>query len=387
MALASESAKRLGAADPRRIELWVRAGGRCEFPTCNRYLLHDEVTGWTEVFLGEFAHIVSCADTGVRADPNLTKDQKEEVANQLLLCPACHSLIDKKKLENDLSRERLLTYKREHEERIYYLSQIAPDRRTTVLRLAGRIRGNSVGISADEVRTAVVRESGRFPAFPFNRHDIDIDLRAIDEGTPGYWDTSRHLIDQRLQQLLNTGLDERPIAHLSVFGLARIPLLVYLGYALGDKIPTEIYEKQRTPGEGWCWHGDQESVTFEYEEISSGSTNDTVLLLSVSGKIGVDGLPADVRDSNRIIEVRPCGTAPARGIIRNSASLAAFRRTFQETLRQVEAVGSNGRISVFPAIPAAAAITIGREILRDVTPPLDIYDAGEDGFELAFSCP
>ena len=32
--------------DPEAIKLWIRAGGRCEFDGCNKYLLEDEFTGF-----------------------------------------------------------------------------------------------------------------------------------------------------------------------------------------------------------------------------------------------------------------------------------------------------------------------------------------------------
>ena len=45
------------------------------------------------------------------------------------------------------------------------------------------------------------------------------------------------------------------IRHISLFAAARIPLLVYLGSKLDDKIPIDLYQKHRGGNEDWHWDG------------------------------------------------------------------------------------------------------------------------------------
>ena len=40
-------------------QLWVKAGGRCEFRGCNKYLFEDEVTRQPKN-ISNIAHIVHC---------------------------------------------------------------------------------------------------------------------------------------------------------------------------------------------------------------------------------------------------------------------------------------------------------------------------------------
>lgn len=378
MIRSTDKPKRLGSADPRRIILWVRAGGRCEFPTCNKYLLDDEDTGFTEVFLGEFAHIVACSKKGVRQDELLTREQLESIENQLLLCPTCHAKIDKKKLEGEFDRTRLLTYKREHEQRIQMLGSIAPDRSTTVLRLIGLIRGNSFEVTAPQVRTAVVRELGMFPHFPFNQHEIDIDLRGILEDTPDYWRVCTQIIDRRLMLIRQPGIGGEHIRHLSIFALGRIPLVTYLGFRLGDKTPTALFEKQRGEGnEAWCWPN-EEPLDFEYEVARDGSAT-VVVVVSVSGEVDTEKLPTELEDAGLVV-IRPKGVKPGRGLISSKESLARFRSTYAEVLRRLEASGTE-RIALVPAVSCSVAMVLGREVLRPVTPPVDVYDITDDGYK------
>ena len=377
MSKIDELAKRLGTSDPRRISLWVRAGGRCEFPGCNDYLLDDVATGWTEVYVAEFAHIVACSDNSIRSDARLSKEEKESIDNQILLCPSCHRKIDKKKLEGEFDREKLLSYKREHEDRIFELTDIAPDRTTALLRLVGRVHGDTLDISPNQARTAIVRESGRFPLFPLRRSEIDIDLRAIPENADGYWATCRKIIEDKVDQLLLNGIGGVPPTHLSVFGFARIPLLAVLGYRLGDKIPADLYQKQQVMGdEQWCWQTNAKPLRFDLKVPDGEIADAAVLALSVSGEV-VPKMPQSLR-STSIVEIRPVGQPPGRGILRHAGSLELFRQAYERALRVIEASEAQGPIRVLPAVPLAAAITIGRQVLKGVTPELQLWDM-QDG--------
>src|SRR5437879_4493732 len=111
--------------DFTRLELFVRAGGRCQFDGCNL----------------------------------------------MLLCPQCHKLID-----NDPDRHSVATlekYKEKHEERIHHVTRLGPDLRTTVVQLKARIADQSVAIPAAQVTEAVA------PRYPMDTKGHVIDLTAI----------------------------------------------------------------------------------------------------------------------------------------------------------------------------------------------------------------
>ena len=76
-----------------RVLLFTRAGGRCEFASCNRYLLDHPVTHQAGNF-AEMAHIVAFHPGGPRGAAELTSAERNDVANLMLLCPTCHKLID-----------------------------------------------------------------------------------------------------------------------------------------------------------------------------------------------------------------------------------------------------------------------------------------------------
>jgi hypothetical protein len=82
--------------DPdERLDLYVRAGGRCAF--CNTYLMEHEFTA-VNVHTGEMAHIVGRAKSkkSARGMAKLPIEKRNLAANLILACPNDHTMIDKK---------------------------------------------------------------------------------------------------------------------------------------------------------------------------------------------------------------------------------------------------------------------------------------------------
>lgn len=85
--------KRATISQPARRYLLSESGGHCQNPTC-RSDLHAVVDG--EV-LAEMAHIIPASADGPRGDdePHLDETARSDPANILLLCPTCHTMIDR----------------------------------------------------------------------------------------------------------------------------------------------------------------------------------------------------------------------------------------------------------------------------------------------------
>lgn len=108
----------MSGADRKR--LWGRSGNQCAMPGCNRILTADiadylgEPGGLESVTLGEEAHIVAESDNGPRANPDMPQSARDAYANRILLCEACHKVIDAADGKY-FSVETLLEMKRDHE--------------------------------------------------------------------------------------------------------------------------------------------------------------------------------------------------------------------------------------------------------------------------------
>lgn len=103
-------------------KLLVTSGGYCGNPACHRNLFDFFETG--EITnIEEMAHIIGHKEDGPRGEDELPLSERDEFDNIILLCPTCHTTIDKNpKL---YPKETIRKWKREHEESIKRLF-IAP---------------------------------------------------------------------------------------------------------------------------------------------------------------------------------------------------------------------------------------------------------------------
>ena len=85
-----------GRANPNaqtKLRLFSAAAGYCQRPECRRHLFSEE--GVKDYHIAEMAHIFAAMDHGPRADVDLDHIERASYANLILLCPSCHTEIDK----------------------------------------------------------------------------------------------------------------------------------------------------------------------------------------------------------------------------------------------------------------------------------------------------
>ncbi|MDF9828090.1 hypothetical protein M2447_002203 [Ereboglobus sp. PH5-10] len=69
--------------------LFAKSGNKCAMPDCHSKLVRDDS------LLVEICHIQAKRKTGPRFSPTLSVKERDEFPNLLLLCPTCHTLVDK----------------------------------------------------------------------------------------------------------------------------------------------------------------------------------------------------------------------------------------------------------------------------------------------------
>ena len=370
--------------DPDKLKLWVRSGGRCAI--CNKYLLDLNY----DISIGEMAHIVgwSKSKKSPRGESELALDARNTVDNLILLCADHHKIVDTKELLEEFTLERLMRHKADHEKRIHHLTDLQIDSESVVLRMLGGIRGATVEVSKEHARNVVFNSDRKFAMFidSFDKHGIEIDLQAMpdpEESWEGYWSIGKAIIDKSLRPLIE-GVEKGQVRHLSVFAMSRIPLLVYLGYNLDDKIPTTLYQKHRGDKETWMWSEEAKAETFEVVKLQENAPENVALVLSLSGSINPDELPKEILESCNVYEIKPVGTTPNRDILRNKASYENFNKTYHEFLSQLEITHKScTQIHLIPAIPVTAALACGRGLMRDAQPAISVYDRSDTTYKPA----
>ncbi len=373
--------------EPEKLRLWVRAGGRCEI--CNKYLLEDELTV-RPINLGEMAHNVGRKDSkrSPRGDSPLPVEKRNTADNLLLLCQDHHTVIDSRRHAPDFSVDELSVIKARHEDRIRHLTGMGEDQETVVLRVVGDIRGASAELSQEHVREVVLEDANRYPRFAlaYGGFDLEIDLRGLPrEGTPLYWEAGMARIQEILDSRLKQGAATGKVRHLSVFALTRIPLLVYLGYMIDDKVPVDLYQKHRDPNESWKWASDAPVESFKTEVVRAGNDPAKVaLLISLSGTPALDDLPSSIDDDYTVFNISPVGTTPHRDILRSRQSLENFTSCYHMFLSSLEVSHKAAdKIHLFGAMPVTAAVMCGRGLMRDAHPTLLVYDRSGEGYTYA----
>lgn len=378
-------APKISGANPVVIELWTRAGGRCEFQGCNAYLLEDELTT-NKVKLANIAHIVARSKNGARGNDLLPFSERNKINNLMLACTKCHYVIDDKEVALQYPKELLLKYKSEHESRIRHTTGLGAEHETSILRIIGNIRGDSVSVSDEEIRVAVL-DAGRYPRYLGGERTIEIDLHSLPEKIDSnYWQTAAKKINEVVERIIMPDIENRKLKHLSIFPLARIPVLIHLGNALGDKVDADLYQHHRDEPVGWRWR-QGESVEFSTKLLQEGTDKKKVsLVLSISGSIDLKTLPKKIDGSYYIYEISPTVVIPNRSLLTARETLTSFQRIYQSTMRSMESVhGPRIELHLFSAIPAPFAIICGRELLKDVDPRLYIYDRFTEGYEFALT--
>lgn len=95
--------------------LWSSSGGFCQNPSCRTELFRFFDSG-KATSLEQFAHVIAQKPSGPRGKDSLPVSQRDEFDNLIMLCPACHTIVDKNQAEYDI--QLLLRWKDEHESTI-----------------------------------------------------------------------------------------------------------------------------------------------------------------------------------------------------------------------------------------------------------------------------
>lgn len=348
--------------------LWGLTAGRCEFSGCNKDLFFHSVTLLAGNF-AQVAHVVAFREYGPRGHDGERPKVAHDLTNLMLLCPECHKLIDDRPTE--FPRRTLEAYKQDHEDRVRHVTSFGPDLRTTVVQLKALIAGQPIDIPISHVYDAVA------PRWPADRRGCVIDITSIDVENDAGTAAAIRKIDQELARLYAPGMDAEATRHLSLFGLAPMHILAYLGSRLSDKIPVDFFQRHRdNDASPWQWRISDIPVDYRIDHIKKGiDPSKVALILSLSGKIPANVLPEAIDNSFSVYEITLANDTPHRDFLRQREDLEHFRKRYRQFLAELTRNhGLLREIQVFPAVPAPVATTLGYDLLPKVHPSLRMFD-------------
>lgn len=366
--------KRRPPINPKtKLKLWVDSGGRCQFPGCNEYLLTDNTTLAKGNF-SNIAHIISWVPTGPRGSNELSSKLATDISNLMLMCKTHSGLIDDVDHIPFYTIEKLKGFKEDHENRIKNQTGISPELSTNAIRFKMNIRGRPVSVTAAEIHQTLMKHN----RYPKDMKGICIDLTNIEyDNSKSYWKSCTNQIDGVVSKSLHVGNDGKTIDHFSVFALAPIPLLVHLGFRIGNAIPADIYIKPRE--KSWQLPSiTEKNLFFKVDKPRSKTlAKDIALVIDISGVILKEEIEEHLGQNPLVYKISV--EKPGIDQIECLQHIENFRKAYRDTLTEItNRFGKKVKIHLFSAIPACIAVVCGREVLHGVDPSILVYEHVHD---------
>jgi hypothetical protein len=346
--------------------LWAITAGRCQYRGCNKLLYQDILTkaNYNQSYI---AHIVADVEGGPRGDKARSPLLKDDINNLMLLCDSHHRRIDVADVVGH-PESLLLGMKKEHEQRILIATGITPNMMSHML----TYRAN-VGVHTPELSYQTLSPYLAPTHYPAIADTIDLGLTNSlqrDRDT-AFWTTEIDNLEAQFNKKLLQNFTKGEIQHLSIFAFAPIPLLIKLGTMVNDIYPAEIYQPVRTPK---TWKLDDDLTEVTYHVIHPKEKHSIVALnISLSATINndriTDGLGQDVSIYTITID------SPFNDYLKSKRHLQDFSTAIRKLFNEIKAnYSADTPIHIFPAMPIAKAVELGRVWMPKADMPLYVYD-------------
>ncbi len=349
-----------------KLRLWGKAAGRCQYRGCNNALYVDGLTK-AEFNSAYIAHIVADSPNGPRGDEVQSEKLKSDESNLMLMCDVHHRLIDKGDVAGH-PVELLTSMKSEHEERIELQSSVLRENQSHLLFYGAKIGQHDSPLTFS--KTSVALKPDWYPAC---YHPIELGFKnsSFQDAEGDYWSIELENLNRKFDRHVRRGLESGDIGHISIFGLAPIPLLIALGRELSDIPGAEVYQLHREPAT-WEWQPTPPDISYSVvaPDVSHRSV---ALVLSLSANIERPRITSVLGEDVAIWEITHVN--PNNDFLKGRDQLSLFRETLRTTFNRIKKQhGEDTQLHVFPAIPVACAIEIGRVWMPKADLPFVVYD-------------
>jgi len=182
------------------------------------------------------------------------------------------------------------------------------------------------------------------------------------------WEREIQQLENKIRQDLFPFLRTAGVNHISLFGIAPMPLLVKIGTLLNEKYSVNVYQKHRNP-DNWLML-EEETGSFIVNRPED-QTKAPVLVLSLSDSI-IERITRYYENGASIWEVTV--EKPNMDMMRTKKQLEEYKRTIRDLLNEISRISDSSSINVHMAIPASCAIELGRVWMPKPHKSLVLYD-------------
>lgn len=366
-------------ADKIKTLLWVKAGGRCEYRGCNKSLYEDILTkkNCNQAYI---AHIVADVPNGPRGCPIRSPLLKNAISNLMLLCDTHHRLIDKEEVKEH-PESLLLEMKQEHEIRIEKLTSITHDMQSHIVIYRANVGEHSPIITYELAKQCLLPNY-----YPALNTAIDLGLTNSPQRDKDalFWQTELDVLQQHFKEKIKPSLLKEEIKLISLFAFAPMPLLIKLGTLLNDIYDVKIYQPIRQP-KIWTLLK-KEDINTEYKLIEPEKHFPKVALnISLSATINNDRITSVLGDNCSIYTLTI--DTPFNDFLKSEKQLRDFSELARKLFDKIKSkYNAQTPLHIFPAMPIATSIELGRVWMPKADMPLYLYDENKQngGFFRAF---
>ncbi|HKO78152.1 MAG TPA: HNH endonuclease [Flavobacterium sp.] len=352
--------------DKNKYLLWVKSGGRCQYRGCNCSLTQDILTkrNFNQSYI---AHIVADVPGGPRGDAVRSPLLKDDITNLMLLCDTHHRLIDRADVAGN-PEALLLAMKKEHEDRIESVTAIAPNMQSHILTYKANVGAFTPEMSYQTVSQFLIPTY--YPAIA-DTIDLSLSNSVQRDRDTAFWTTEVANLEAQFDRKLLQNYAKGEIKHLSVFAFAPIPLLVKLGTLINDIYTCQINQKVRNPD---TWNLDDDTAEVKYTLIEPEKKHKTVALnISLSATITNDRITQVLGEECDVFTFTIDN--PFNDYLKSKKHLEDFSIAIRQLFNQIKAkYDAQTPIHIFPAMPIAKAVELGRVWMPKADMPLYLYD-------------
>ena len=342
--------------------LWGMSAGRCEI--CNRPLYQDLYFG-TKGNFAQVAHIHAVSPNGPRHVPTMSKNEKNDINNLMLLCYDHHSIIDK--TPDEYPGDKLLKLKSEHENRIKELTDNSNKRKCVIVSYFNNLDSNTVIHSDDAFRRAAINHD-LYPALS-ERFDLSNTTTSY-EPTKNFFDAESEALEKRFKRQLCEIIAQGEA--IAIFAFASQPLLIKLGSLINDKYMSYVFQYHRASND-WQWEPDSGEIMCDFKIIEPPNYygSECALVIDLSAKI-LDERIKKVCGEIPIIHLTI--ENPNRNFVTSPEVQNKFIEAFRGVMEKIKNTSNMKKIFLFPAMPLSLNIRLGMDYMHKTDLPIIVYE-------------
>lgn len=231
----------------------------------------------------------------------------------------------------------------------------------------------NIGVHTPVITYESVREFLLPSHYPAQSQAIDLSLSNSPQRDKdaSFWATEFENIESQFNEQLRPKFRKGEINHLSVFAFAPMPLLIRLGTLINDIQNTEIHQPVRDPK---TWNLNDDAKETKYNVIEPSETLPVVALnISLSATINNDRITSGLGSDCLIYTITI--DSPFNDFLKSKKQLQDFSMEMRKLLNYIKSkYNAQTPLHVFPAMPIATAIELGRVWMPKADMPLHIYD-------------